>query len=108
MQNKELNVVDMVFQFSEAIKTERSLTGIALQIGSETGELLDEVRRKEVPNFYKEPGVDGILGESCDVMIAVIDLLYKAGYTKEDILSTTLKKCQKWYNKMNKTEGDDK
>lgn len=102
------DIIEIVKGYSDKIKNNRKPIEIALQVSSETGELMDEVRRSEVPGFYKKPGVDGILGESCDVMIAVLDLLFKKGYTEKDITDTIKKKCEKWYNKMTSKEDDKK
>lgn len=102
------DIIEIVKDYSDKIKNSRKPIEIALQVSSETGELMDEVRRSEVPGFYKKPGVDGILGESCDVMIAVLDLLFKKGYTEKDITDTIKKKCEKWYNKMTSKEDDKK
>lgn len=102
------DIIEIVKGYSDKIKSDRKPIEIALQVSSETGELMDEVRRSEVPGFYKKPGVDGILGESCDVMIAVLDLLFKKGYTEKDITDTIKNKCEKWYNKMTSKEDDKK
>lgn len=102
------DIIEIVKGYSDKIKNDRKPIEIALQVSSETGELMDEVRRSEVPGFYKKPGVDGILGESCDVMIAVLDLLFKKGYTEKDITDTIKNKCEKWYNKMTSKEDDKK
>lgn len=102
------NMIKIVKEYSDKIKNDRKPIEIALQVSSETGELMDEVRRSEVPGFYKKPGVDGVLGESCDVMIAVLDLLFKKGYTEDDINNTIKKKCEKWYNKMTSKQDNKK
>lgn len=102
------DIIEIVKGYSDKIKNSRKPIEIALQVSSETGELMDEVRRSEVPGFYKKPGVDGILGESCDVMIAVLDLLFKKGYTEKDITDTIKNKCEKWYDKMTSKEDDKK
>lgn len=102
------DIIEIVKEYSNKIKNDRKPIEIALQVSSETGELMDEVRRSEVPGFYKKPGVDGVLGESCDVMIAVLDLLFKKGYTEKDITDTIKKKCEKWYNKMTSKQDDKK
>lgn len=102
------DIIEIVKGYSDKIKNDRKPIEIALQVSSETGELMDEVRRSEAQGFYKKPGVDGILGESCDVMIAVLDLLFKKGYTEKDITDTIKKKCEKWYNKMTSKQDDKK
>lgn len=102
------DIIEIVKGYSEKIKNDRKPIEIALQVSSETGELMDEVRRSEVQGFYKKPGVDGVIGEGCDVMIAVLDLLFKKGYTERDITDTIKKKCEKWYNKMTSKQDDKK
>lgn len=102
------DIIEIVKGYSDKIKNDRKPIEIALQVSSETGELMDEVRRSEVAGFYKKPGVDGVIGEGCDVMIAVLDLLFKKGYTEKDITDTIKKKCEKWYNKMTSKQDDKK
>lgn len=81
------------------IKTERTPMSVMMQLMSEVGELAEELRVKHDPSFYKEEGKDGILGEGCDVLIALIDLLIQSGYKAEDIISTTKTKMDKWWKK---------
>lgn len=102
------DIIEIVKGYSDKIKNDRKPIEIALQVSSETGELMDEVRRSEVAGFYKKPGVYGVIGEGCEVIISVLDLLFKKGYTEKDITDTIRKKCEKWYNKITSKEDDKK
>lgn len=92
-------MIKTVFEIGDSINNGRSATSIALAVCSEAGELAEEVRKIHCADFYKVPGKDGILGEGCDVLISVIDLLNKEGYTEEQILETVRSKANEWRNK---------
>lgn len=81
------------------IKNERTPMTIMMQLMSEVGELAEELRVKNDPSFYKEEGKDGILGEGCDILIALVDLLIQSGYKAEDIIETAKTKMDKWWKK---------
>ena len=66
-----------------------------LKVGEEVGELSTEVAVQSGLS-YKKAGVDGVLGESADVIIAVIDLVYKSGYSQQQLEDMMELKLAKW------------
>ena len=50
---------------------------------------------------YKEKGKDGILGESVDVILCALDIIFIAhpDITNEEILDVVSKKLKKWKEK---------
>lgn len=103
---RKTDIIEIVKEYSDKIKNNRKPIGIAIQVGSETADLMDEVRRSEVPGIDEKAGVDGILGGGCDVIITLLDLLFKKGYTGEDIKNTIKKKCETRYDEMNKKDEE--
>lgn len=95
-------ILDIIKNVSEKIKNNRHPKYIILKVFEEVGELAKEIKAKYDTNGYEKKGKDGILGEGCDSLITIIDLLLIEGYTKEDILKTIDKKCNKWNEKANK------
>ena len=93
------DTLDPIFKVGSKIINGRDITSIFMQLASEVGELAEEVRIKTDPKYYKQPGKDGILGEGCDVIIAVVDLLHIAGYAKPEIHNTIIDKLNKWESK---------
>ena len=113
---KPQSILSKVYETGNRIKNDRNISGIFMQAVSEIGELGEEVRIKTDKSYYrKDEGKDGILGESCDTIIALTDLLNIAGYTLEDIDRVISSKLNKWEQKANdnkvmihitKCEGD--
>ena len=69
----------------------------------ESGELATEVNIQS-GHSTKEPGEDGIFGESVDIIINAVDMI-RINYpdiTEVDILNMVMRKCHKWVK--NKTE----
>lgn len=99
---KPQSILFKVYETGNRIKNDRDISGIFMQAVSEIGELGEEVRIKTDKSYYrKNEGKDGILGEACDVIIAVTDLLNIAGYTLEDIDRVISSKLNKWEHKAN-------
>lgn len=90
---------NLIKKYSDEIKNERSSVGVSLAIMEEVGELARELRVKYDDSCYKEKGKDGILGESCDILISLIDLLILEGYTEEQVINSIKNKCEKWKSK---------
>ena len=113
---KHQSILSKVYETGNRIKNDRDISGIFMQAVSEIGELGEEVRIKTDKSYYrKDEGKDGILGEACDTIIALTDLLNIAGYTLEDIDRVISSKLNKWEQKANdnkvmihitKCEGD--
>lgn len=91
--------IDIIATQCMGIKNERTPMTVMMQLMSEVGELAEELRVKNDPSFYKSEGKDGILGEGCDILIALIDLLIQSGYKANDIITTSQVKLNKWWNK---------
>lgn len=84
------------------INNGRTVPSVMLAITEECGELAKEVRIRYMADCYKKEGVDGILGEGCDIIISTLDLLFLEGYSEEQIKETISKKISKWISKANK------
>lgn len=87
-------------EVSNSINNGRKPQNVFYKVVEEVGELGQEIQTKYDPLAYKEKGKDGILGESCDILIALIDLLILEGYTEDEIKTTIINKCNKWKNKI--------
>jgi NTP pyrophosphatase (non-canonical NTP hydrolase) len=74
----------------------------------EIGELSTEVRVK-YGKSYKKGDRDGILGESCDVILCLIDLIYKDNpdIKPEDICEVLRFKMSKWLTKESGLQWDN-
>lgn len=94
----EKDIYSIISTFSKNIGIPRKPKDVFLQVVEEVGELGKEIRVKYDDNYYKKGDIDGILGESCDILIALIDILTLEGFTKEEIEETIIKKCMKWEN----------
>lgn len=98
---KEKDLINTIYNTAEVIKNGRTPTSVFLSISEEVGELAKELNVKYQESCYKTGDEDGILGESCDVLIGVIDLLFLEGHSREEILSTLESKLSKWKSKTN-------
>lgn len=99
---KPQSILSKVYETGNRIKNDRNISGIFMQAVSEIGELGEEVRIKTDKTYYrKDEGKDGILGEACDTIIALTDMLNIAGYTLEDIDRVISSKLNKWEQKAN-------
>lgn len=88
-----------IAKISNMIQNDRHPQHVFLQVVEEIGELSKEIRTKYDKTSYKQEGVDGILGESCDILISLIDMLILEGYAEEDIMKTINNKLDKWKSK---------
>lgn len=100
--NKRLDTIAKIYNTADRIFVRRHPMNVMMQLMSEVGELAQEMRVVNDENYYKSAGKDGILGEACDVLISLIDLISQNGYTLGDIERVTETKLQKWTEK---TEG---
>lgn len=91
----------VVENVSKKINNGRTPDKVFYQVVEEVGELSKEVRAKYDQNYYKKEGEDGILGESCDILISLLDFLILQGFTEQQVIETINKKCNKWNNKIN-------
>lgn len=104
-----MSILDNIQEVSE-VAPKRSSYQVLAKLMEELGELSVEVNIKH-GNINKKGGSDGILGECCDVIIAVTDLLFLEGYSIKDIEATTSLKLEKWKRNTSKindhTEYDE-
>lgn len=89
------DIVETILESCRDIKNGRTLRTVMDHLDSEVDELRDEVSYTLVddPN-----GPDGILGESVDVMLCAVDMIYidNPNVTKEQIMEVVIKKLAKW------------
>jgi NTP pyrophosphatase (non-canonical NTP hydrolase) len=81
-----------------SIKEPKTIEQRMLKLAEESGELAKEIliERKASGSKHKEPGKDGILGESIDVMLVVFSIYFASGGTLEDLSSRLETKSSKW------------
>lgn len=97
-----INDVLDVCEKADEFHPDRSLHYILSSAVEEIGELSTEINIAQGFS-YKNPGVDGIIGEGVDVIISVLDIIYKAnpGITEDQLAEIASKKCKKWLSKIN-------
>ncbi len=71
---KKLNF-DYVFGVSDKLKDGRTIADVIGHTMEELGELATEVKIADGKS-YKDPGVDGIVGEAVDVIVCLLDWAY--------------------------------
>ena len=93
--------VQQVLQAAAAIKTDRTELNVLAHTMEEVGELAEEITIF-MGNSYKEPGVDGVIGEAVDAIITLFDLIYTHAdrnnetITEEALIEIAAKKLAKW------------
>lgn len=77
----------------------RTLYSVLSHATSELGEVAQEVAIAS-GDSYKQPSVDGVVGEAVDTIISLIDLIYKYDptITEEQLAAIAEQKCSKWIN----------
>lgn len=81
---------------------------VLAQTVEEVGELSTEIAIDSGFRLNKESGPDGIIGEACDVMVTVLDIIYLAkeweSYSefKEHISEILISKSNKWKDSQTK------
>lgn len=87
--------IDLVLNVCKTIKHQRTIETITTHMLGEVSELCDEVKKIDTGEPF---GDDGILGEACDVMLTLIDLVYmhNPDITVEDFKKTMARKSAKW------------
>jgi NTP pyrophosphatase (non-canonical NTP hydrolase) len=95
------SLFDVICSTSKEIKNNRSPTDVMLVIMGEVGEVSEEVAIK-YGNSYKTEGEDGVIGESIDTIIGLIDLILldNPNITEEELSVIAAKKLQKWKSKV--------
>lgn len=90
-------LVNTIFQASDQIRNNRTPQDILNHLVSEIGELSTEISI-EYGNSYKTPSVDGIVGESIDAILCLVDIIHKHApeLTEDDLAKYAQKKTVKW------------
>lgn len=88
---------------ADALGYKRSHGHILLAAQSEMGEIADEVMIIENMS-YKEEGPDGVVGESIDAILCLLDLIHRhdPSLTEADLVTIATAKGGKWINKLTK------
>lgn len=91
--------ISLILSYSRRLCT-MDKSQIMHSITEETGELATEV---SISLGFKnrEPGKDGVIGESIDVIVSAVDMIYaeNPNITVEEIYNMVARKCGKWaYN----------
>ena len=98
-------IVNEILKISKSVNNGRSPLDVICSINEESGELSKEVRIKygTIPS-YKTPDEDGVFGESCDILLAVVDMIYldNPNVTEDEILNKVKEKLSKWTTCENK------
>ena len=83
-----------------AVKYPRDIASILRCATAELGELSEEVDIA-CGTSYKQPDVDGVVGEAVDVLLAVFDLIatHHPEMTSEEVFAIMDKKMSKWETK---------
>jgi len=101
------DIIKVVFDASDSIKNNRTLSGVFYSLSEEVGELATELGI-ECGHINKTPGPDGILGESIDIIVCVLDLIRikYPNVTAGQLSNIAFNKCEKWKDSIDKTKKD--
>lgn len=81
-----MSLITTILQTSDSIVNSRTQYSVLASVGSEVGELCDEVNIANGQS-YKTVGSDGVIGESIDAIISLVDLIYI--YAKDNGIELT-------------------
>jgi NTP pyrophosphatase (non-canonical NTP hydrolase) len=86
---------------ADGLHPTRSTYSVFTSATSEVGELAEEIAIAN-GDSYKDPSVDGVIGEAIDVIITLLDLIhvYDPTFTEEDLNNYATKKAKKWITKL--------
>lgn len=89
-------VIDRIKRLQKNLP-ERTIHQPFVSLGEECGELATEILIK-TGNKKKEPGVDGIVGESVDALLCLLDIIIidNPKVTMKDLVAVMNKKMDKW------------
>lgn len=93
-------MIKEVFRASAAVLNCRTSYNVLGALMEEVGELSQEVNIINNAS-YKEKGPDGVIGESIDVIICALDMIYvnNPKVTEEEIMTIVKNKLTKWKEK---------
>lgn len=88
-------VLDKTLEVCQRIENSRDLSSIFNHAKGEMEELNNEIVDF---NLGRPEGSDGVVGEAVDVMLCMVDIIYKRNpdITKEQIFSVICNKLDKW------------
>lgn len=95
-------IVQSASEYADTFERKKRTTySILSSVTAEVGELAEEVAIKN-GDSYKTEGVDGVVGEAVDVIIAALDLIWVADptLTEYQISEIAKAKCAKWISKI--------
>jgi len=101
MDLRNLSLIEIVKYYSGIIKDDRTRDDVLKHTMEELGELSTECIIADGKS-YKTAGPDGIIGESVDLIICALDMIYveNPNFTGDDIVDIVISKCEKWYRKV--------
>lgn len=104
-----MNAIDTILAASREVPTPRDLNAVFMKVAEEVGELATEIAILTGAS-YKEPGPDGVVGEACDAIIALVDLIYlmQPGVEEADLLGVVTAKLSKWKRKAQENREADR
>jgi len=93
-------IFEEILKTSKKIHNGRTVLEVLCSVQEEVGELAKEIRIK-YGKSYKKPDVDGVFGESIDIIAAVVDIMYvdNPDITEAEVLEHLKKKLHKWETK---------
>lgn len=103
-----LNHVEKILEVCRNIQSIRSRASVWNHMMGEIQELADEINKFDA---NVKPGEDGIMGEACDVMLCLVDLIYQyyPEATQQDIYDRIVHKLDKWqrvYGRMDPVDAE--
>ena len=100
-----MSLINQILKVSRRIPVHREEYSILAHTMEEVGELAQEISIICGGKSYKDQGPDGIIGESIDAILCLVDMIYihaqKNGIniTEEQLTKIAQKKLNKWEDK---------
>jgi NTP pyrophosphatase (non-canonical NTP hydrolase) len=103
-----MSIFSTVKNYSSLIEDGRTQHNVLAYTMTEVGELAEEIIIQH-GHSYKDPGVDGVIGEAVDVIICALDMINISNpqITEDEILEIVIRKCKKWRIKTNERQQRD-
>ena len=101
----DMSLVNQILDVSDRIPVDRDEYTILAHVMEEVGELAQEISISCGGKSYKQQGPDGIIGESIDAILCLVDMIYihaeKNGIdiSEEMLMAIARKKLDKWEEK---------
>lgn len=95
-----MTFIEQIWATSKRIHDNRGRLNVLAKAGEEFGELSQEVLIAE-GDHYKKPGKDKVVGESIDLMICCVDMIFNenSNITEKELQVLLAKKLAKWEEK---------